>query len=109
MPAHYFGAAVTLNTLSTRVPAGYHAIGIKPYDRVVLDALDQCAESLLASRNFNSNCLRSVTSRTELEISVPSAVSSGLRLISTGNSDPSLRRPCRLSPAPIERGRGAWE
>ena len=36
---------------------------------------------------------RSVTSRIALETNTPSSVSSGLRLISTGNSSPFLRRP----------------
>ena len=40
-------------------------------------------------------------------VNVPSSVSSGLRLISTGNSVPSLCRPYRSSPAPITRARGS--
>ena len=54
-------------------------------------------------RNRSSAALRSLTSRTAAETRRPSAVSSGLRLISTGNSVPSLRRPWSSSPAPMGR------
>ena len=40
---------------------------------------------------------------------VPLSLVMGLRLISTGNSEPSRRRPSRSKPAPIERVRGAAE
>ena len=40
-------------------------------------------------------------SRMELLTRTPSSVSSGLRLISTGNSPPSLRKPYRSRPAPM--------
>ena len=46
-----------------------------------------------ASRSAASARLRAVMSRTALETSSPWSVSSGPRLISTGNSVPSLRRP----------------
>src|SRR5437870_5051766 len=49
-------------------------------------------------RNFWSACLRSVMSRMALETSMPSSVSIGLRLISTGNSEPSLRWPYSSRP-----------
>jgi hypothetical protein len=48
-----------------------------------------------------SAALRSLMSRTAAETSKPSLVSSGLRLISTGNSRPSRRSPYSSSPAPI--------
>ena len=51
------------------------------------------APGSLISCNACSNSLRSVISRIALETSVPSSVSSGLKLISMGNSVPSLRRP----------------
>ena len=51
------------------------------------------ARSAFAWRNASSARVRSVRSRTAPETSVPSSVSSGLRLISTGNSVPSFRRP----------------
>src|SRR5439155_1120037 len=41
-----------------------------------------------------------------LVTTIPSSVSSGLRLISTGNSTPSLRRPYSSSPAPMGRACG---
>ena len=62
--------------------------------------------SRFASCSRSSSCLRSVMSRMAAVTSVPSSVSSGLRLISAGNSLPSLRRPNRSSPAPIARVRG---
>ncbi len=40
---------------------------------------------------------------------VPSGVCIGLRLISTGNSEPSLRSPNNSNPTPIGRGRGDRE
>ena len=60
------------------------------------------ASSLIRS----SAALRSLTSRTAAETSSPSLVCSGLRLISTGNSLPSRRKPRRSSPAPM--GRTCW-
>jgi hypothetical protein len=57
------------------------------------------ASSLIRS----SAAVRSLTSRTAADTSSPSLVSSGLRLISTGNSLPSRRKPHRSSPAPIGR------
>ena len=50
-----------------------------------------------SSSRLRSVCFRSVMSRMVLEISVPSSVSNGLRLISTGNSVPSLRVAQRSS------------
>ncbi|MNL66159.1 hypothetical protein D3C87_1905790 [compost metagenome] len=58
------------------------------------------------SLNFWSAFLRSVMSRIALITMVPSSVSMGLRLISTGNSAPSWRRPYNSSPAPMVRVRG---
>ena len=46
-------------------------------------------------------------SRIAADTSMPSSVSIGLRLISTGNSLPSLRRPKSSSPDPIGRTRGS--
>ena len=65
------------------------------------------SSSRFLSRSTCSMRLRSVTSRMALETNRPSSVSSGFRLISTGNSLPSLRRPCSSSPAPMERVRGS--
>ena len=59
------------------------------------------------SRNFSSAFLRPLMSRIALDTSVSSSVSSGLRLISIGNSVPSLRRPSSSRPEPIERTRGS--
>ena len=50
---------------------------------------------------------RSVTSRIALDTISPSSVSSGLRLISTGNSLPSLRKPKSSRPDPIDRAFGS--
>ena len=52
-------------------------------------------------------CLRAVMSRMAPETSMPSSVSRGLRLISTGNSQPSLCKPNSSSPAPIGLMRGS--
>src|SRR5213593_1050889 len=65
------------------------------------------SNSMFFSCNVRSKRLRSVMSRMELLTSVPSSVSSGLRLISTGNSVPSLRRPKSSRPAPIGRTFGS--
>ena len=53
-----------------------------------------------------SVALRLVMSRMALIARVPSSVSNGLRLTSSGNSVPSLCRPSNSSPAPIARARG---
>ena len=53
-----------------------------------------------------SSCLRSVMSRMALDTSVPPSVFSGLRLISTGNSVPSLRSPNSSSPSPSPAAAG---
>ena len=58
-------------------------------------------------RNFASARLRSVISRMALDTSTPSAVSNGLRLISIGNSLPSLCKPYNSRPAPMGRTRGS--
>ena len=50
-------------------------------------------KSSSAVRSSVSSRLRVVTSRMALETIMPSSVSIGLRLISTGNSLPSLRSP----------------
>ena len=50
-------------------------------------------KSSSAVRSSVSSRLRIVTSRIALEIMMPSSVSIGLKLISTGNSLPSLRSP----------------
>ena len=66
----------------------------------------RCSRSLILRIVFSSR-LRSLMSRIALETSTPSSVSSGLRLISTGNSLPSLCKPYSSSPAPIGRTRGS--
>ena len=58
-------------------------------------------------RSSSSAARRAVISRIALETSTPSSVSSGLRLISTGNSVPSLRSACSSIPAPIDRALGS--
>ena len=65
------------------------------------------SSSTFFSCRVRSNRFRSVTSRMELLTRTPSSVSSGLRLISTGNSLPSLRRPYRSMPPPMGRTRGS--
>lgn len=55
----------------------------------------------------SSVCTRSVMSRTAATAKTSSPSRSGLRLISTGNIDPSERRADRVSSAPIERTVGA--
>jgi hypothetical protein len=62
----------------------------------------------LASLISASSSLRSLMSRTPPITSSPCSVSYGDRLISTGNSLPSLRRPCSSRCiAPINRVFGA--
>ncbi len=58
-------------------------------------------------RRSSSECRRSVMSRMALDTSSPSSVSRGARLISTGNSLPSLRRPYSSLPEPMPRTRGS--
>src|SRR4029453_9876631 len=53
--------------------------------------------------------MRSVTSRMAAETIGPSSVSSADRLISAGNSVPSLCRAARCMPAPLGRGVGWGE
>jgi len=67
------------------------------------------SSSTFFSCNVRSKRLRSVISRMELLTSVPSSVSSGLRLISTGNSVPSFRRPKSSAPRPSAHLRIAKE
>ena len=50
--------------------------------------------------------VRAVMSTTVAKTWTPSSVSTGDRLISTGNSVPSLRRPARSRPMPIGRAIG---
>ena len=59
------------------------------------------------SFSASATALRSVMSRIAAVMSVSRAVCSGPRLISAGNSVPSLRRPTRSRPAPRRRVRGA--
>ncbi len=61
----------------------------------------------LASFALTSARRLSVTSRIELATRRTPPTSSGLRLISIGNSVPSLRRPNSSRPVPIGRGRRA--
>ena len=70
----------------------------------VLPTIASSDESTIAARRtFAASArLRSVTSRMELETKTPSSVSIGLRLISTGNSVPSLRRPKRSRVEPMD-------
>ena len=56
---------------------------------------------------LRSAAFRSEISRMALETKTPSSVSSGLRLISTGNSVPSLRCAYNSMPAPMDRTRGS--
>ena len=77
-----------------------HARGLPALVRVagpenILSVLDGGAAGILVTH-----------SRMAAETNMPSSVSSGLKLISTGNSLPSLRRPRSSSPEPMERGRG---
>ena len=65
------------------------------------------SSSMFFSRNVCSICLRSVTSRMAAVTSRPSSVWRGERLISTGNSLPSLRTPYSESPAPMGRTRAS--
>ena len=58
-------------------------------------------------RNFASTFFWAVLSRMMLMTTVPVSVFSGLRLISTGNSLPSLRRPESSLPTPMGRVRGS--
>lgn len=63
--------------------------------------------TIAASRRIaRSIRLRSLMSRMALETSVPRSVASRLRLISTGDSPPSRRRPNSSSPDPIGRALG---
>ncbi|OGO53142.1 MAG: hypothetical protein A2V84_14475 [Chloroflexi bacterium RBG_16_70_13] len=62
--------------------------------------------SLRAWRSWCSIDLRAVMSTTVAKTWRPAAVSTGERLISTGNSTPSLRRPARSRPMPIGRAKG---
>ncbi len=60
------------------------------------------------ARRFSiSRLRRSLMSRMPAVTSSPEAVSIGDRLISIGNSEPSLRAPRRSRPLPIGRSRGA--
>src|SRR6185295_11971396 len=64
--------------------------------------------TIAASRNRTSSLsLRSVMSRMALVRKRPWSVSIGLRLISTGNSVPSFRKPNSSNLAPIGRTRGS--
>src|SRR5439155_214032 len=65
------------------------------------------SSSTFFSWSVCSKRLRSVASRIAAVTSSPSSVWSGLRLISTGNSLPSLRRPYSERPAPMGLGRVA--
>jgi len=66
--------------------------------------------TIAASRTAASRSrLAWVMSRIAAVTQVPCSVSSGLRLISMGNSLPSERRPDNSSPAPISRTLGAWK
>ena len=58
-------------------------------------------------RNLASTFFRAVVSRMMLMTKVPVSVFSGLRLISTVNSLPSLRRPDSSLPSPMGRVRGS--
>ena len=62
--------------------------------------------SFCAWRSWLSAVLRAVMSTTVAKTWMPSAVLTGERLISTGNSVPSLRRPARSSPMPTGRATG---
>ena len=59
------------------------------------------------SAAWRRSCVRSLVSRMALVTRTPSSVSSGLKLISTGNSVPSLRRPKSSRPEPMPRTRGS--
>ena len=72
---------------------------------------------MMASSEFSTMAARcwaasnaslcSVTSRTAAVTSSPSLVWKADRLMSTGNSVPSWRRPLNVSPAPIGRATGS--
>ena len=64
-----------------------------------------CARA--SSRRSDSSARRSVSSRITVMTCPASAPGSMLRLMSTGNSAPSRRRPERFRPAPIGRGCGS--
>src|SRR5437899_8289340 len=64
-------------------------------------------KSLLASASSFRACRCKVISRMALKTRMPSLLLKGLRLISTGNSVPSLWRPKSSMPEPIMRKRGA--
>jgi len=66
-----------------------------------------CSAASLACASASSACLRAVMSRTAADTKVPCWVSIGLRLISTGNSLLSLRRPDNSIPAPMGRTSGS--
>ena len=70
------------------------------------DSKSPCITARLL-RSSSSTARRSVMSRMALETSTPSSVCSGLRLISIGNSLPSLRSPYSSTPAPTALTRGS--
>ena len=70
-------------------------------------SLSRTSFSFSDARSLVSTSFRSEMSRIAADTSTPSSVSIGLRLISTGNSLPSLRRPKSSNPDPIGRTRGS--
>jgi len=74
----------------------------------VLEMIASSEESTMAARRafWRSLFFRSLKSRMALETRVPASVTSGLKLISAGNSLPSFRRPNSSSPARIARRSG---
>jgi len=71
--------------------------GVKMRNRAGSDS-NRLSNTALLRRSSSSTLLRSVMSRMAEETSIPSAVSSGLKLISVGNSEPSLRSPYSSMP-----------
>ncbi len=65
--------------------------------------ISQCLAAALGGMIDESSHFRSVVSRMVLMNCWPSSVSNGLKLISTGNSVPSLRRAYKFRPDSIGR------
>ena len=86
------------NAMCALVPAGDDTI-----ERFADDCVIRGVHDGGQAKAQSSAFLRSVTSRIVLDTISPSSVSSGLRLISTGNSVPSFRKPKSSRPDPIHR------
>ena len=86
--------------LGAAIEVGDPVLHVADEDRVVGDL-----EQLGLRANRSSSRSRSAMSRMAALTSTPSWVSSGLRLISAGNSPPSFRLPHSSNPSPIGRAR----